>query len=162
MGESEQKSSGGLGTLSWLAIVALIGLLVWVIVIPNLRQARGGSSIACINNLRQIEAAKQQWALENGRTNGIVTWADIQTIHWPWSEGSLPKCPIGGTYSIGELGENPTCSLGQNESGSRFAAVGDLEIVSRSPPFVSPFIDSAISGCYRSRSRKWRRTTKTR
>ncbi len=68
---------------------------------------------ACINNLRQIESAKEQWALENGKTNGtIVTENDIKPYIKLDSNGNLPKCPAGGTYIIGRVGENPKCSVG--------------------------------------------------
>ncbi len=64
---------------------------------------------ACINNLRQIDGAKNEWALEKGKANGTpVTAADIA----PYLQGgALPKCPGGGTYTIGKIGEKPTCSI---------------------------------------------------
>ena len=66
---------------------------------------------ACINNLRQIDAAKQQWALENGKANGTaVTEADIKP-YLGRGGGEMPKCPAGGKYTIGKVGEPPTCSI---------------------------------------------------
>ena len=48
-----------------MIVVAIIGLLA-AIAIPNfVRLARPRRQNACINNLRQIDGAKQQWALEN-------------------------------------------------------------------------------------------------
>ena len=50
-----------------MIVVAIIGLLA-AIAIPNFLKARATSQQnACINNLRQIDAAKQQWALETGQ-----------------------------------------------------------------------------------------------
>ena len=47
-----------------MIVVAIIGLLA-AIAIPNFVRARTTSQRnACINNLRQIDGAKQQWALE--------------------------------------------------------------------------------------------------
>jgi outer membrane lipoprotein-sorting protein len=66
---------------------------------------------ACINNLRQIDAAKNQWALENNKKAGtIVTEDDIKPYIKLDADGNLPKCPSGGTYTIGKVGEKPTCS----------------------------------------------------
>ena len=64
---------------------------------------------ACINNLRQIDGAKNEWALEKRKQNGTaVTEADIT----PYIKGGvLPKCPGGGKYTIGKVGELPTCSI---------------------------------------------------
>ena len=67
---------------------------------------------ACINNLRQIDAAKQQWALEKGKKVGDpVTEADIKPYIKLDANGNLPKCPAGGKYTIGKVGETPTCSI---------------------------------------------------
>jgi hypothetical protein len=32
----------------------------------------------------------------------------------PYFPNGIPKCPAGGTYTIGKVGEPPTCSLGTN------------------------------------------------
>jgi hypothetical protein len=113
MRESKNKSSQ-FDTLVWLAIIAAIGLLGWV-VIPNFVNSRATSSQnACINNLRQIDGAKNEWALENSKTNGTVaTENDIKPYIKLDAMGNLPKCPQGGIYTIGRVGENPTCSLGK-------------------------------------------------
>ena len=61
----------------------------------------------CINNLRQIDAAKQQWALENNKTaNDVPTEEDLL----PYLRNDFPVCPSGGTYTIGAVGVPPTCS----------------------------------------------------
>jgi DNA repair exonuclease SbcCD ATPase subunit len=67
---------------------------------------------ACINNLRQIDAAKQQWALEKNKpVTAIPTEQDIAPYIKLDSNGNLPKCPSGGTYSLNAVGELPTCSF---------------------------------------------------
>ncbi|HEY1718269.1 MAG TPA: hypothetical protein VGH42_08250 [Verrucomicrobiae bacterium] len=67
---------------------------------------------ACINNLRQIDGAKNEWALEKGKKAGdAVTEADIKPYIKLDADGNLPKCPSGGTYTIGKVGENPACSI---------------------------------------------------
>jgi hypothetical protein len=67
---------------------------------------------ACINNLRQIDGAKNEWALEKGKQKGdVVTEADIKPYIKLDASGNLPKCPAGGTYTIGKVGELPTCSI---------------------------------------------------
>jgi hypothetical protein len=69
----------------------------------------------CINNLRQIDAAINEWALEKGKTNGtVVTENDIKPYLKLGPDGQLPKCPMGGKYIFGKVGNIPqvTCSLG--------------------------------------------------
>jgi hypothetical protein len=62
----------------------------------------------CINNLRQIDAAKEQWALVHKKVTGdkIVKW-DVDR----YMEGGGPKCPAGGKYTYGKIGELPKCSV---------------------------------------------------
>lgn len=64
---------------------------------------------ACIANLKLIEAAKLQWAIDHNKTeNDIPTVQDLQPY---FKDGDFPTCPAGGTYTINALGEPPTCSI---------------------------------------------------
>jgi competence protein ComGC len=94
-----------------IALAILIIPLMIAIAIPNFVKARSvAQTNACINNLRQIDAAKMQWALENSKTNGAIPAAvDLS----PYLKGGLKslQCPAGGTYTIGPVGEEPTCSI---------------------------------------------------
>src|SRR5438477_12065760 len=63
------SKSSGFTLVEIMIVVAIIGLLA-AIAIPNFVRARTTSQRnACINNLRQIDGAKQQWALENHKTS---------------------------------------------------------------------------------------------
>jgi small-conductance mechanosensitive channel len=67
---------------------------------------------ACINNLRQIDAAKNQWALENNKTaDAVPTATDLAPYIKLDANGNIPGCPSGGTYTIGAVGVPPTCSI---------------------------------------------------
>jgi hypothetical protein len=71
---------------------------------------------ACINNLRQIDAAKNEWALEKRKTTGtLITEDDIKPYLKLDANGNLPQCPAGGKYTIGKVGEKPTCSISGHE-----------------------------------------------
>lgn len=115
MSESQMIKKSTTDIIAW-SIVGILGcvLVLWI-VIPNFVKSRATSAAnPCINNLRQIDAAACQFALETGKTNG-------DRIHFPTdlmpyiklnSAGSIPPCPSGGTYHIEQVGETPTCSLG--------------------------------------------------
>ncbi len=95
-----------------MIVVAIIGLLA-AIAIPNFIRARTTSQAnACINNLRQMDGAKQQWALEQRQ---LSTANPLTTAITPYikltSNSTLPGCPAGGTYVIGVVSVNPTCSV---------------------------------------------------
>ena len=97
-----------------MIVVAIIGLLA-AIAIPNFVKARATSQAnACINNLRQIDGAAQEFALENHKKTGdaINFPSDLTPYIKLNASGSIPPCPAGGTYADNAVGNNPTCSLG--------------------------------------------------
>jgi len=97
-----------------MIVVAIIGLLA-AIAIPNFVKSRATSQAnACINNLRQIDAAANQFALEKGQTTGapIVYPTDLTGYIKLTTGGSIPICPASGTYDCTTIGVNPTCTLG--------------------------------------------------
>lgn len=98
-----------------MIVVAIIGLLA-AIAIPNFVKARTtAQKNACINNLRQIDGAKEQWALEMKATTGdAVDVIDPNTGLPTYIKGNaLPTCPVGSSaYTINVVGTPPTCSSG--------------------------------------------------
>jgi len=96
-----------------MIVVAIIGLLA-AIAIPNFVKARATSQAnACINNLRQIDAAANQFALEQKQTTGAtINFPNDLTPYIKMnSSSSLPACPAGGSYNDSSVGAVPTCSL---------------------------------------------------
>jgi prepilin-type N-terminal cleavage/methylation domain-containing protein len=92
-----------------MIVVAIIGLLA-AIAIPNFVRARNSAQKnSCINNLRQIDGAKQQWGLENKQQDTSVAGSsDVQNY---LKNNLFPHCPSSGTYSINALNTDPTCSV---------------------------------------------------
>ena len=93
-----------------MIVVAIIGLLA-SIAVPNWVHARATSQPqACINNLRQIDGAVQQWALENKQAaTATVSPTDIL----PYLRNAV-ICPAGGTafsdsYQLQGLTNKPIC-----------------------------------------------------
>ena len=101
-----------------MIVVAIIGLLA-AIAIPNFVRARTTAQTnACINNLRQIDGAKQQWALENkASSTAAPADTDIQPYMGRGSAGGLPSCPADSTqkfsssYTIGNVSTPPVCQI---------------------------------------------------
>jgi len=77
-----------------MIVVAIIGLLA-AIAIPNLMRARATSQTnLCIDNLRMIDAAQQQWALENGEVSTAVPQPTDLQPYLGRGNGELPVCPM--------------------------------------------------------------------
>jgi competence protein ComGC len=122
MAMSRIKRSGGALTGNGLAIGGLVtgylGIaltllvipLLAAIAIPNFVKARNTAQMnACINNLRIIEGAKEQWKLEYKKeTTDIPTQADLSVY---LRNGQFPTCPAGGVYKINSAGEPAACSI---------------------------------------------------
>ena len=93
-----------------MIVVGIIGLLA-AISIPNyVRASTQSQKTVCINNLRQIDTATQQWALENKEADSTaVAFTDISSYL-----KYAVVCPAGGTafsnsYTLNGTTNKPTC-----------------------------------------------------
>lgn len=115
------KRSGGRLTGTGMAIggiacsaVAFVWFgLVAAIAIPNFVLARTtAQKNACIANLKQIDGAVQQWALETRKLGAATyTLSDPQILMF-LKDGTLPTCHAGGSYSAGrDVADSPKCTI---------------------------------------------------
>jgi hypothetical protein len=62
----------------------------------------------CLNNLRAIDAAKLQWALDKDKN--VDSTPRPEDLLPYLKDNAFPACPDGGTYSIRTVDELPTCT----------------------------------------------------
>jgi prepilin-type N-terminal cleavage/methylation domain-containing protein len=101
------NKTAGFTLVEIMIVVAIIGLLA-AIAIPNFVKARESAQLnSILNNLRIIEGAKDQWALEQKKGTGdTVNWSTGAAGIADYLKGATVKNVVGETYTIGEIGTN--------------------------------------------------------
>src|SRR5690349_19195609 len=92
--KSTKSRYSGFTLVEIMIVVMVIGLLA-ALAIPNWVRARTtAQQNACINNLRQIDGAKQQWALEKKMGPTVLpAYTDVQPYLGRGNNGTAPTCP---------------------------------------------------------------------
>ena len=100
-----KKNKKGFTLVEIMIVVAIIGLLA-AIGIPSFQKARQSSrEKACINNLRQIESAKEQWAMEMNKVDGDILVAAEVGAYIKGGLVACTTCPSSGAVVPGAVGE---------------------------------------------------------
>jgi prepilin-type N-terminal cleavage/methylation domain-containing protein len=106
------NKKSGFTLVEIMIVVAIIGLLA-AIAIPNFVKARESAQLnSILNNLRIIEGAKDQWALENKKGTGdLPDWTAGAAGIADYLKGATVKDVVGEVYTIDVVGTNATAKL---------------------------------------------------
>ena len=107
-----------------MIVVAIIGLLA-AIAIPNFVKARQTAQTnACINNLRVIDGAVNQYALEAGKkTTDPTTTVLLAPYLGRGTAGAWPVGPLGEVYLPPNVGTAPVCPVATATNGTHYAVL---------------------------------------
>ena len=104
----ETTPVGGFTLLEIMIVVAIIGLLAAIAIPSYIRARTRASTTACINNLRQMNDAKSQWALETHKNSNALP-VDTDLFGIGLYIKNKPLCPAGGQYDLRIVSETTLC-----------------------------------------------------
>jgi competence protein ComGC len=88
-------------------------IMLMLIAVPNITSGRQRSQAQeCILNLKMIDSAKEQWAMDTKAADGDLGPTMDEIAGPGYYIREVPICPSGGSYEIGAIGDDPTCSCG--------------------------------------------------
>ena len=99
-------------TLAELMVVILILAFLLLIAFPNYVRAREqGFARGCSSNLKEIQTAVAQYAMENHLPQGapIPDWVGALVGNGSYLK-NLPECPEKGSYTVTNIDNEPTCT----------------------------------------------------
>ena len=101
--------SKGFTLIEIMIVVLIIGILL-AIAVPNFVRARASSRLkSIVANLKQVDSAVEQWAMEQNKASGaVVTQADLDgSTGAAYISGPVPawpQGPVAGTYLVATVG----------------------------------------------------------
>jgi len=112
------SDNAGFTLVEIMIVVGIIGLLTLIAIQNFLRARNTAQRNACLSNLRQSDAGKQQWAIENRKPNTASPTVDEVQLYI--KNEKFPTCPAGGTYTVATVNTDPVCS--QSATGHELSA----------------------------------------
>ena len=113
------RSRKGFTLVEIMIVVAILAILLSVVLPNYLKSGKSTARNACILNLRQIDGAMEQWAINNSITAGTIPSSFQEEEIYSYVDGGTPKCPSGGEYSIHAIGALPQVTCSREDEGHR-------------------------------------------
>jgi len=107
-------------TLVEIMIVVAVLAILMSVAIPNyLKSGRIASKNTCMSNLKQIDGAMEQWAMDNNMPAGTVPGPSQEDRIYLYIDGGKPECPSGGEYTLHAVGSGLQVTCSREDEGHR-------------------------------------------
>lgn len=107
-------------TLVEIMIVVGIVAVIMAIAIPNyLKTGRVSAKAICISNLKQIDGAIEQWALDQSVQAGALPTDAQESEIYAYIKDGRPRCPSNGAYTIYQVGVKPQVRCSREGEGHK-------------------------------------------
>ena len=108
------RTKKGFTLIETMIVILIISILIGIAIPSFINSRSKAKARACAANLREINQAKEQLAMAKSLPEGFAVNAD--DLQGYLRDQAFPACPTGGLYTIGAVGESPTCSIGASSN----------------------------------------------
>jgi Tfp pilus assembly protein PilE len=91
-----------------MIVVTIIGFLAGLAIPSFMKSRRTTQAGRCVNNMGQIESAKEQWSMDTFADAGSPCVSADITVYF---KRGFPACPASGAYTVNAVGSNVVCSI---------------------------------------------------
>lgn len=110
----------GFSLIEIMIVVAIIAIALSIAVPNFFKMSEISKCTVCINNLKKITAAVEEWALEKNITSGAsISEAQEEEIYRDYFHSGKPRCPTAGEYVLYPVGSNPQVRCTEEDKGHK-------------------------------------------
>ncbi|MDO8536151.1 MAG: prepilin-type N-terminal cleavage/methylation domain-containing protein [Candidatus Omnitrophota bacterium] len=114
-----KKFVRGFSLVEIMIAVVIVGIIL-AIALPNyFKSGKTSQRTVCVANLEKIDAAIDQWALENHASAGTAISGSEDEIYSTYVRGGKPRCASGGVYTLFTVGAKPQVTCSKEDEGHK-------------------------------------------
>lgn len=112
--KTNHSRPAGFTLVEIMIVVAIIAMLAGIAIPLFLKSRTNSQRSACMTNLKQMDGAKANWAMELKKGN-TDSPDDTDLFGASLYIRQKPSCPASGVYTVDTVGNKPTCTFGTSD-----------------------------------------------